>query len=94
MASGPATEPDGRLTITRIKVDAGGYDATGVYWGIGKPLFCVVDATYQTNSATGYRRYLRAANKLTALATIMKKPMHPATAKPATGKPMPKPKPC
>lgn len=93
-ANGPAAEPIGKPMVHRIRIDASGYDAYGNYWGIGHPLYCVVDAVYLTNNATGYRRYIRAANKPTALATIMKKPMHPSTAKPSTSVPMPKPKPC
>lgn len=32
-----------RLQLFRIRLNAGGYDAGGAYWGLGKPLYCVMD---------------------------------------------------
>jgi hypothetical protein len=29
----------GRVTLRRVRLDAGGYDTTGRYWGRGAPLF-------------------------------------------------------
>lgn len=28
-----------RLTLQRVKLDRGGYDSGGAYWGLGKPLW-------------------------------------------------------
>ena len=33
----------GKLTIKRTKIDSGGYDKNGTYFGIGNPLFWVSD---------------------------------------------------
>jgi hypothetical protein len=32
-------ETDSRFTLRRIRLDSGGYDSGGAYWGIGQPLF-------------------------------------------------------
>lgn len=45
-----------RLYLRRIPLNGGGYDRGGAYWGIGAPLWCVMDQ----NGAT---RYFRAANR-------------------------------
>lgn len=30
-----------RVHLARVRLDAGGYDRGGAYWGVGKPLFCM-----------------------------------------------------
>lgn len=29
-----------KFHLTRVKIDAGGYDIGGAYWGLGAPLYC------------------------------------------------------
>lgn len=36
-------EYEGVLTVTRVKLDSGGYDPNGTYFGIGPPLFWVAN---------------------------------------------------
>lgn len=35
--------PASRLYLRRVRVDQGGYDALGTYWGIGAPLWWCAD---------------------------------------------------
>jgi hypothetical protein len=56
-------ETDQRLTLQRVRLNSGGYDAGGAYWGIGKPLFLVCDES-------GHSHYFRAADRAAARATI------------------------
>jgi hypothetical protein len=35
---GPCT-PGAKFTLTRVRIDAGGYDYAGAYWGKGPPLY-------------------------------------------------------
>ena len=65
LPAGPAQHPTGPLTAARVKLDAGGYDAGGNYWGLGKPLYCVVDDSGQ------YRRYIRGNSKRIVLSTFL-----------------------
>lgn len=44
------------VNLFRVKLDSGGYDDGGAYWGISAPLFCA------TNGG-GYRRFVRASNR-------------------------------
>jgi hypothetical protein len=36
---GHGTIPDGRLTLQRIRLNSGGYDRNGTYFGAGMPLY-------------------------------------------------------
>lgn len=29
-----------KLRLARVRLDSGGYDSGGAYWGVGSPLFC------------------------------------------------------
>lgn len=31
-----------KVSLTRVRLNNGGYDSTGYYFGIGMPLFCAV----------------------------------------------------
>jgi hypothetical protein len=42
-----------RFTLRRVKLDSGGYDQGGAYWGMGKPLYYYESACGNT---TGYFR--------------------------------------
>ena len=44
--------PQGPTRIIKVKLDAGGYDDGGAYFGIGKPLYCLTDGN-------GYVKYHR-----------------------------------
>ena len=30
----------GKVRLARVRIDSGGYDPGGAYWGIGQPLWC------------------------------------------------------
>ena len=32
-----------KLHLRRVRLDRGGYDPAGAYWGIGAPLYCAYD---------------------------------------------------
>lgn len=33
--------PPRSLSLFRVRIDAGGYDDGGAYWGLGAPLYCL-----------------------------------------------------
>lgn len=49
------TEPR-TVSIQRVRINAGGYDAGGAYWGTGAPL-------YVAWADNGYRQFVRAASR-------------------------------
>lgn len=56
-------EPNARLHLYRVRLDSGGYDNGGAYWGIGYPLYCAYD------NKEGIT-YLRAADRIAAKALL------------------------
>jgi hypothetical protein len=45
----PGQRPDGKLRVYRVRLDRGGYDDGGAYWGTGEPLYCAEDGdTFRT----------------------------------------------
>lgn len=32
-----------KLSLQRVRIDCGGYDAGGAYWGLGQPLYVATD---------------------------------------------------
>lgn len=58
-----ATEA-GRLHLQRVPINSGGYDRGGAYWGLGAPLWCVMDQD-------GNTQYFRAASRDAAKAQIL-----------------------
>lgn len=50
---------DGKVHLQRVRLDSGGYDPGGAYWGIGKPLYVAFD-----NDGGEY--YFRANNRADA----------------------------
>lgn len=36
----PASPASAKLHLERVRLDAGGYDKGGAYWGFGSPLYC------------------------------------------------------
>lgn len=61
---GRCSAPDLKLTyggvrLFRVRLDAGGYDDGGAYWGHGLPLWCAQDAD-------GDRQFIRATSRMRA----------------------------
>lgn len=52
-----------RVRLFRVRINRGGYDDGGAYWGIGKPLYCA-------ECAEGGRRFIRADSRLQAVAEL------------------------
>lgn len=50
--------PDRSVYLSRVKLDSGGYDEGGAYWGIGKPLYCAYSDDY-----CEYCEYVRADSR-------------------------------
>ncbi len=40
-----------KVRLFRVRLDSGGYDTGGVYWGIGNPLYCCIGDEFEV-----YRR--------------------------------------
>lgn len=60
----------GRIYVSRVRLDSGGYDSGGAYWGHGEPLYAasdtiVGDATFSKAFAT-----VRAKSRAEAIAKI------------------------
>lgn len=55
---------DRRISVTRIRLNAGGYTSRGEYYGVGMPLFHVVSNDDEVN----YQ--MRAADRSEALASV------------------------
>lgn len=55
------TPQDGeKYRLFRVRLDNGGYDDGGAYWGTGAPLYCATD------DAGGYQQFVRASSRLDA----------------------------
>lgn len=63
------TAPDAARTVRlfRVRLDSGGYDDGGAYWGSGEPLFCATDGG-------GFRRFVRAASRFAAMHALALEP--------------------
>lgn len=46
----------GRIRLQRVRLDSGGYDRGGAYWGVGEPLWVAFDDE-------GGEKYLRAPSR-------------------------------
>ena len=58
-------DPDaGRIYLHRVRLNSGGYDRGGAYWGLGPPLFVAMDQTGET-------AFLRARSRNAAKAEIL-----------------------
>ena len=58
-----ADQPARSVLLARVRLNAGGYDTAGTYWGRGAPLWC----------ATGtelYQQYVRASTRIEAAAML------------------------
>jgi hypothetical protein len=47
------------VRLFRVRIDAGGYDDGGAYWGIGEPIYCAIDDD-------GNRQFVRAPSRTRA----------------------------
>jgi hypothetical protein len=67
----PSTRPDadfyGVLRIARVRLDAGGYDSGGAYWGDGAPLYRVWD---QQTAGCQIEWFTRAATRADVLSKV------------------------
>ena len=55
-----------KLYLNKIRIDSGGYDSNGTYFGFGKPLYWYADANGNIDCM------LRASNRLEAKQLILK----------------------
>lgn len=58
-----------KFSLVRIRLNSGGYDSGGAYWGVGKPLYYAAASRDDTGALIA-DRYLRAASREIARATI------------------------
>jgi len=58
-------EPEGKLTLRHIRLDNGGYDNLGTYWGVGERLYwCAddggnVDFNFRARDRESAKEYVR-----------------------------------
>ena len=55
-----------RVRLFRVRLDAGGYDNGGAYWGLGLPLWCALAEDMSADlvqPATDARNFVRAASR-------------------------------
>ena len=43
MIGSPQQKLSGKVHLERVRLDNGGYDSTGKYWGVGQPLYRAYD---------------------------------------------------
>lgn len=58
----------GKLRLRRVRLDSGGYDPGGAYWGTGTPLYCVT----LDDGENEYNEYFRAWDRDTVKAKFPK----------------------
>ena len=54
----------GRIYLRRVRLNSGGYDTGGAYWGLGAPLWQAMDRDVNC-------RIFRAADRANAKATVL-----------------------
>jgi hypothetical protein len=64
MGRGNNTELTGKVSLVRVRLDSGGYDKGGAYWGAGIPLYCATDAH-------GCVRYMRSVSRESAKKALL-----------------------
>lgn len=58
-------QPEGRIYLRKIRIDSGGYDPNGTYFGFGNPLYWYadtdsnVDAVLRADSREGAKQQIR-----------------------------------
>lgn len=70
MGRGHSTLAGSKTRLARVRLDSGGYDPGGAYWGTGQPLFVAWDEE-------GGEVYLRASSRETAKAQLRHKSRDP-----------------
>lgn len=55
--------PESKIRLFRVRLDSGGYDDGGAYWGLGQALYCATDGA-------DYRKFVRANSRLAAIAEL------------------------
>jgi len=60
-------EPEGKMTLRKIRLDSGGYDPNGTYFGIGAPLYWYADQGGNVDAV------LRAQDRAEAKRQVLKK---------------------
>ena len=65
-AYGQEEEIEGRVYATRIRLDSGGYDKGGAYWGSGAPLYHVYD------QGGRFERFVRASSSKAAKEQVLR----------------------
>lgn len=53
----PEAAPLSRISLRRERLDSGGYDSSGSYWGIGSPLYWAAD------DSGAYEEWFRASDR-------------------------------
>ena len=66
--------PSGKVRLFRVRINSGGYDDGGAYWGHGLPLYCATDDLGFMKFTRAYDR-LDAAKKLGLENSSLKRPM-------------------
>lgn len=86
-----------KITATHIRLNKGGYDSSGRYWGTGQKLYLIDDPNWEGSTNSYYRDCYRRANsakeaKEDYLANIAKSPWNrnPRTHFPKTRRGRPK----
>ncbi len=54
------------IHLTRVRLDSGGYDSGGAYWGHGQPLYMAEAGPNGTDEVAELRVFLRASSRLEA----------------------------
>ena len=60
---GTHEQADGKIRLFKVRLDSGGYDDGGAYWGSGQALFCATDGG-------DFRQFIRADSRLQAVAVL------------------------
>jgi hypothetical protein len=61
---GDSQVPGRWVRLFRVRINKGGYDDGGAYWGIGQPLYCATDDQY-------YTQYVRALDRQSAALLVL-----------------------
>lgn len=57
--------PVGKVHLVRVRLDSGGYDDGGAYWGLGEPLYHAYDDSLSSDheEGKGVYAFVRAGNR-------------------------------
>lgn len=58
---GVPDQAENKIRVFMVRLDSGGYDDGGAYWGFGQSLYCATDGA-------DYRQFTRANGRLSAIA--------------------------